>query len=307
MFKEWAEKWLEEKRKYVKESTYANYRIIMLNHLIPEFGKQFIEQIEQKDIQMAVLKWMKQGRVDHCGGLSVKTIKDMIMVLKMCLSEADTNGQIFVGKRGITYPEKNLALDKRCVLSEMEYQSFVNAIYKNPGPESLGYILCLYTGMRIGEICALQWKDINIEERVISISKTIQRIYIKNTENKGLTKILITPPKSKKSFRKIPIADAIFDLLKSSKREENIYVVTERDEYIEPRLYRKHYYNFMKENSLEYIKFHGLRHTFATRCIEAGADYKVVSELLGHSSVNLTLNLYVHPRMEDKRKCVNLL
>lgn len=124
----------------------------------------------------------------------------------------------------------------------------------------------------------------------------------------GHTKVMITTPKSRKSVREIPISEALYEMLSKYKRQNpEHYLVTGSPLYMEPRLYRKHYAGFFEKKKAEYIHFHGLRHTFATRCIEAGADYKVVSELLGHASVNLTLNLYVHPQWEDKKRCVDLV
>lgn len=308
LFELWAKDWLEEKRHYVKESTYANYRTIMINHLIPEFGLHQIIDINCEMIQKAVIHWSNQGRLDKKGGLSIKSIRDMIVVLKMCLRDAELDEGQITGKTGISYPRKENTSGKEIfALSEQAYSLYINAILQHPVPENIGFILCLYTGMRIGEICALQWGDINMEEKVIHVNKTIQRIYIKNWNKKGVSRVVITTPKSPKSIRIIPISDTIFGLLKRHRQSDHVYVVTGQETFIEPRLYRKHYVKFVNENSLEYIKFHGLRHTFATRCIEAGADYKTVSELLGHASVNLTLNLYVHPHLEEKRKCVNLL
>ena len=173
--------------------------------------------------------------------------------------------------------------------------------------ETLGYAISLCTGMRIGELCALKWEDIDLANRLIYINKTLQRIYLKTEVGKGVTKIVITTPKSEKSVRNVPISNALLELLEQMGKQRGKYVLTGTTSYIEPRVYREHYQKFVEQHGIQPIKFHALRHTFATRCIENGADYKIVSELLGHSSVNLTLNLYVHPNLEDKRRCVELL
>lgn len=305
-FRTWGEKWVEEKKNYVKESTYANYRTILINHLIPEFGDLRLNEIDYSLIQKSVIKWASQGRIDGNGGLSSKTIKDIVVVLKMCLRDAEIDERQITKRTGFVYPTVD-DMGKRFALTELQFQRYQQAILLNLNTETMGLLLCLYTGMRIGEICALQWRDIDIEERVIYIKRTIQRVYYKNRDNKGATKIIITTPKSKKSVRVIPISDLLFDTIEKKRGASDYYVITGSPKYIEPRLYRKHFMNFIRENSLDYIHFHGLRHTFATRCIAAGADYKTVSELLGHASVNITLNLYVHPHMDQKRKCVNLL
>lgn len=305
-FEEWVKQWVENKKNFIKESSYANYKTIVVNHLIPVFGKMLLSDITYQVIQEHVLQWVKNGRIDGNGGLSNKTIKDMVMVLKMCLRDAGIDEYQITRKNGVLYPNRNNK-DTIFCLSEQSFQAYIDALMRDLNPENIGFIMCLYTGVRIGEICALQWKDIDFNEKVVFVSKTIQRVYIKGWENKGISKVIITKPKSKKSIRTIPISDTVFDLLVKYRKDEEIYIVTGTKKYIEPRLYRKHYKIFVENHSLEYIKFHGLRHTFATRCIKTGADYKTVSELLGHASVNLTLNLYVHPHMEEKRKCVNLL
>lgn len=184
----------------------------------------------------------------------------------------------------------------------------VKAVRKSLEYETLGYVVSIYTGIRIGELCALRWEDIDMTNKVIRINKTLQRIYIKSSVGGGKTKIIITPPKSTKSIRVVPISKIVYELLtKMRPNNGDFYLLTGKLKYIEPRLYRKHYYKFLREHGLRIINFHGLRHTFATRCIETGADYKIVSELLGHSSIALTLNLYVHPHLEDKRRCVELI
>ena len=306
LFERWAQQWLEEKRLYIKQSTYANYKTMMINHLIPAFGEMRIKDISVNRVQKYIIICSEKGRTDGKGGLSDKTIKDMIVVLKMCLRDGG-NTEYGICHKKFYYPEKK-GSRKSTSLSEIDVQEYIKAFIKDPAPEHLGFLLCLYTGMRIGEICALRWADVNFDEKLIQVNKTLQRIYIKDWENnQGKSKIIISTPKSQKSIRQIPIADRIFDLLAHFRKNSKVYVVTGKETFIEPRLYRKHYRDFVRKHSLTYIKFHGLRHTFASRCIKKGADYKTVSELLGHSSINLTLNLYVHPQMEEKRSCINSL
>lgn len=166
----------------------------------------------------------------------------------------------------------------------------------------------MYTGLRIGEICALKWNDIDFDNKILIVNKTIQRIFIKNIENKSHSKILITSPKSKSSNREIPLSNSIYNILKLHiPKDTNTYFITGNQKYIEPRTYRSYYDRFIKNIGIEHINFHALRHTFATRLIESGVDYKTVSELLGHSSVNITLSMYIHPHMEQKRKAVECI
>lgn len=307
LFEEWAGEWLAHKRNYVKESTYANYLITVVNHLIPTFKGRKMEDITTNVVQDAVLGWSENGRLDGKGGLGHKSIRDMVVILKMCLKDYEARYDAEIKLRTIDYPIQKKT-DAQCSLSQNQREHLLRIINKNLESESLGYAVSLYTGIRIGELCALKWEDIDMENRIIKINKTLQRIYLKSTRKKGRTKVIITTPKSMKGIRDIPISEALFVLLEKARcLDKGAYLLTGTRKFIEPRLYGKHYQKFLSIFQFKAIKFHGLRHTFATRCIEAGADYKVVSELLGHSSVNLTLNLYVHPHMDDKRRCVELL
>lgn len=308
VLKEWAEEWIQLKKAYVKESTYANYLIMLKNHILPELGDVVVNEIDSQMVQQKVRDWMEHGRRDRREGLSQKTVRDMVGILKMCLRDYGKRHDCNMPVIEVEYPVRKKKI-ARSVLSKEEQVYLLDVIRKNLEYESLGYAMSLYTGIRIGELCALQWADIDMDGRAVEITKTLQRIYLKNVEGeKGKTKIVITAPKSEKAVRKIPISDALYEMLNDMYcKDQKSYLITGTRKYMEPRLYRKHYETFLHENQAEYIRFHGLRHTFATRCVESGADYKVVSELLGHASVNLTLNLYVHPQWEDKKRCVELI
>lgn len=306
-FEDWGAIWLNYKKEFVKESTYANYLTAMANHIIPAFQGMKIEEISNQVIQKTILMWSKSGRRNQCGGLAVKTIKDMVVILKMCLKDYEEFYELDSKSRTVKYPVQNRS--NEIEVWSREQQDFVmRLIRENLGNETLEYAISLCTGIRIGELCALQWNDIDLQNRMIRINKTLQRIYLKTDAGRGISKVIITSPKSEKSIREVPISNILFGLFSEiGEKRGDCYVLTGKDTYIEPRLYRKHYRDFMERYQVKPIKFHALRHTFATRCIENGADYKIVSELLGHASVNLTLNLYVHPNLEDKRRCVDLI
>ena len=170
---------------------------------------------------------------------------------------------------------------------------------------NLGIYICLCAGLRIGEVCALVWDDIDVETGIINISKTIQRIYVIEGAEKH-TEVIIDTPKSKNSIRVIPIAKDLMKMIKPFKKVVNgsFYVLTNSSHPTEPRTYRNYYKRLMKELDMPKLKFHGLRHSFATRCIESKCDYKTLSVLLGHSKISTTLDLYVHPNFEQKQQCV---
>lgn len=160
--------------------------------------------------------------------------------------------------------------------------------------------------MRIGEVCALTWDDVDVNNGVICIRKTIQRVYILD-EGARYTELLIDTPKTKNSVRDIPMTQDLLRILKPLKKIVNgeYFVLSNDSKPTEPRTYRNYYKRLMKRLGIPDLKFHGLRHSFATRCIEGKCDYKTVSVILGHSNISTTLNLYVHPNLEQKKKCIN--
>ena len=164
--------------------------------------------------------------------------------------------------------------------------------------KDMGIALILYTGLRIGEICALKWGDINFKKNYLVVNKTIQRIYMKNDKkNERKSKVIITTPKTRNAIRMIPINYEFAKFLKELKKDDDCYILSSKTKYIEPRTFRKYYYRVLRKLEINNMNFHSLRHTFASNCIRLGCDYKTVSELLGHSSVNITLNIYVHSKM----------
>ena len=160
--------------------------------------------------------------------------------------------------------------------------------------------------MRIGEVCALQWKDIDLSKGTIAVTKTLERIYIPEGD-KAHTELIFSTPKTANSNREIPISRTLMKVLRPLKNLVNsdFYVLTNEATPTEPRTYRNYYKHLMESLHLPSIKFHGLRHSFATRCIESQCDYKTVSVILGHANIATTLNLYVHPNMEQKKKCID--
>ena len=293
--KEIAAAWKEDKRPYVKRSTMAAYVLILENHVLPYFGES--NSLQEQAVQAFVLQ--KLGT-----GLSVKTVKDILIVLKMVMKFGVKNEWMTYSEWDIKYPttSANKELD---VLSVINHRKILNYIQGHFTFTGLGVYISLNTGMRIGEICALKWGDINAEEGIISVHRTIERIYIIEGEKKH-TELVIDTPKTKNSRREIPMSKDLLAIIKPLKKVVNdeFYVLTNDERPTEPRTYRNYYNALMEKLGVPKLKYHGLRHSFATRCIEAGCDYKTVSVLLGHSNISTTLNLYVHPNMEQKKRCI---
>ena len=287
--------WKEYKRPYVKQSTMAAYLLILENHLLPAFGEN--DSLPEQSVQSFVLEKIE------CG-LSVKSIKDILIVLKMVMKFGVKNEWMNYYEWDIKYPT-NSANKELEVLSVSNHRKILDHIQSHFTFTGLGIYISLSTGLRIGEICALKWNDINITEGTITVSRTIERIYMVEGEKKH-TELVISSPKTKNSCREIPMSKELLAIVKPLKKivNDDFYVLTNDEHPTEPRTYRNYYNGLMEKLSIPRLKYHGLRHSFATRCIEAGCDYKTVSVLLGHSNISTTLNLYVHPNMEQKKRCI---
>lgn len=294
-FAEVIELWKTNKKQYVKKSSFAAYILLIENHLLPLFGDKLL--IEEADVQNFVFKKLEVG-------LSHKTIKDILIVLKMIMKFGAKNKWLEYTSFDIQFPTER---EKHSieVLSRADQKKIMNYIQDHFTFRNLGVYICLSAGMRIGEICALTWEDIDADSGIINVRQTIQRIYVIE-DGKRRTELILDTPKTKNSIREIPISKDLLRILKPFKKIVNpsFFVLTNDAKPTEPRTYRSYYKNLMKELKMPELKFHGLRHSFATRCIESNCDYKTVSVLLGHSNISTTLNLYVHPNMEQKKKAI---
>lgn len=290
------EEWKEEKKKYVKKSTYAAYQLLIQNHIKPYFGDLY--EVNEEKVQQFVF-----DKLD--AGLSEKTIRDIIIVLKMILKFGIKNGYLEYAQIDAKFPSKQEKKDLD-VLSKADQKKFMEHLRNNFTFKNLGIFICLSTGMRIGEICGLRWCDVDTAEGVIKVRHTLQRVYIIEGETRH-TELLLDTPKTANSVRDIPMSSELLKMLKSLNKvvNENYYVISNDIKPIEPRTYRNYYKKLCKQLDMPELKFHGLRHSFATRCIESKADYKTVSVLLGHSNISTTLNLYVHPNKEQKKKTID--
>ena len=287
--------WKEYKRPYVKQSTMAAYVLILENHIIPCFGDS--DSLHEKEVQAFVLQKLEKG-------LSIKSVKDILIVLKMVMKYGVKNEWMNYYEWDIKYPTTSANKELE-VLSVAHHRAILNYIQSHFTFTGLGIYISLSTGLRIGEICALKWSDVNVADGIITVSRTIERIYIIDGEKKH-TELVINTPKTQNSRRAIPMSKELLAMIKPLKKvvNDDFYVLTNDEHPTEPRTYRNYYNKLMTRLGIPKLKYHGLRHSFATRCIEAGCDYKTVSVLLGHSNISTTLNLYVHPNMEQKKRCI---
>lgn len=293
---ELAQMWKRSKIIAVKPSTILKYEEIVERHINPILGGYTASQIDVETIRDFILYKQKEGRLDDKGSLSDSYVRTIVIVLKSIL-EFGSHGNYCpaLSLRRMVPPVSNTPPK---TLSLTEQKQLENYLTAHLCPTSISILLGLRAGLRIGEVCALNKDDINLENKVISVRHTIVRV--RGSENH--TAYRLDVPKTKTSARDIPIADVLYQSLSIAEKEEyGQYVASGSDRFIVPPTLEYRYHRMLEAAGIPCINFHSLRHTFATRCIEAGMDDKSLSEILGHSNVSITLNTYVHSSMALKR------
>lgn len=303
-FAELANEWLLLKVPQLKASSIAKYTNLLDLYLLPIYGDRLISDISRSDITQWSRELLTSGGT-KAEGLAPKTVNSILSLMRNILEYAAKERGISttdIKDISVKQPQKPMR-----ILSRAEQQRLSGYLQEYLTPCNMGILLCLYTGLRIGEICALTWADILIEEQCLYIHQTMQRIQTKGSSEKKTT-VVILPPKSECSIRKIPVPDEISQLLRMLQKSDNAYLLTGMvHRYVEPRNMENRFKAITMKCGINDVNFHALRHTFATRCVELGFDVKSLSEILGHASVNITMNRYVHPSMELKQKNMNLL
>lgn len=297
------EAWLQSVRINIKESTYMRYRQLIKKHILPCLGKYQITAISSQLLERYVNDKLQNGRIDGKGGLSPKTVTDIITIIKSSMDYAVYHGyavQCNLSKLSVKKKEKEMR-----VLTTQEQKQLTAVLLYKTDLYKLGILLSLYTGIRIGELCALRWENLSIETKTLRVRETMQRIQNSEPTEKRKTRIIITEPKSRCSIRDIPIPEFLIETVKVHQASPKAFVLTgERNRYIEPRTMQNRFQKYVKESGIAKANYHSLRHTFATRCVEVGFEIKSLSEILGHANVNITLNRYVHSSFD--LKCDNM-
>lgn len=298
--------WLNNLEVSVKPSTFSTYQVILKNHIIGTIGKLKIEELNKQAIDQFIIQQYNNGRADGAGGLSAKTILNISTILTSILKFAYENKYVQFYPFSPVKPRQDMREIE--ILTQTEQRHLEEYIYNHLDYKIVGILLCLYSGIRIGELCALRVNDIDLENGILKINKSMQRIKNIDQNSGNKTKIIIDTPKSGKP-RYIPLPTAIVDILISLYKESSpdCYILSGNHRYIEPRSYTNIFKKCLKECNIREINFHALRHTFATRCIEAEFDIKTLSEILGHSDVRITLSTYVHSSYHLKCKYMKSL
>lgn len=294
---DWFEYWLDRKVKNtIKQSTYAIYQRYINNHIQPFFKSIYLHKLNKDLIQKFV---------DDKNELSASTVQDIFLFFKSGIKAANKLGLVGTVWEEVLLPKATPPVFR--VFSKTEQKMIEDAVKISDNPNSIGILICLYTGLRIGEVCALMWSDINFIGKTLTVQRTIQRICDK--ESSG-TKIVISAPKSKHSNREIPLPEFLLDKLEKYKNEygtSNGYVLQKNGLPIEPRTYQYQFERLLEKAKIKKAKFHTLRHTFSTRALEIGFDIKTLSEILGHANAAITLKQYAHSLDEHKRHSMELL
>ena len=295
------EQWLADKKMTVKPSTYNNYKRLLIDHIFADIGDKKYTALDKQYINDYILTLMDSGRKDGKGGLSVSMTRDIIKALRAIAKFAQLEYGLKNICDGITMPRIKKPETK--TLSDRERRKLEKYLLSNQNLTNICILLCLYTGLRVGELCGLQWKDIDFRRGCLTVCKTVQRISLGN----GKTVISIDTPKTDSSVRVVYIPLFIIEMLKHFKQAQNIFILSGREKPTEPITLQHKFKRILAVCKISDISFHALRHTYATMCVEKQFDIKTLSELLGHSDVKITLNTYVHSSEKLKRKYVKRL
>lgn len=299
-FNYYALKWLSDLKSQVKASTYVKYTNTINNHILPFWGEKLISEVTTDLLKDFIALKLQKGNINKKTGLSVKTVKDIVSVIKLIIKYAESlaeksncNFELLTFKQPISSDNS---------ISKKTQDKLTAFLMNETDYTKLGILFCLYTGVRIGELCAIRFEDICIDEKIIKITKTMQRLQNFSDDCENKTSVFITTPKSSSSQREIPIPDFLMNIILGFDFSPKSYILTGRsDKYVEPRTLEYRFKSCLKKCGLEDYRFHQLRHRFATQCVELGFDVKCLSEIMGHSNVNITLNRYVHASMDLKR------
>lgn len=295
--------WLQSSRINAKESTYARYSHLIDTHIRPQLGKYQLSKISTQLIEGFIERKLTCGRIDKSGGLANKTVTDILTVVKSTMEYARYNNyEVSCNLSKLTVKKKEKEMRVFC---QTEQEALIRVLIHDMDLYKFGVLLSLYTGIRIGELCALQWEDVNLTNSTLKVRKTMQRIKETNIGAAYKTKIVITEPKSECSIRDIPFPPFITEMAHQFAGVPKAFILTgDRNKFVEPRTMQNRFKTYVKESGISDANYHALRHTFATRCVEVGFEIKSLSEVLGHSNVNITLNRYVHSSFE--LKCANM-
>ena len=287
--------WLNAVVNRVKESTLANYRNKFEKHILPEFGDIPCADLTAGRINAFINKKLADG-------LSASYVRDIFTVFKTMLKYAQEEYGFRLSLKNVVLPKAERKQVEK--ISDTEQKKLVSYLKANMSLTAFGILLSLFMGLRIGELCGLKWEDVDFQNKILHIRRTVQRISSANGNRK--TRIVISTPKSATSFREIAIPDALMKYFEMFRDEADHFILSGADKPVEPRTMQYRYKKILQSAEVEDHNYHKLRHTFATNSAEKGFNVKALSAVLGHSSVTLTLNRYIHPDRTYERRLMNM-
>lgn len=292
--------WMEHNRIRLKGGTINKYQNLIDTHIMPELGRVKLSELDSTMINTFLTKKMTSGRVDHKGGLSASYVRSIMLVISSSIKYAVEVQMCLPLKTPICKPsttKKDLP-----VLSRDEQKHLEQYLLTDLDNTKAGILISLHTGLRIGEICALTWDDVDLQNHIIRVRHTVARVKNSDARFGSSSCLILDTPKTAASTRDIPISSALLPILTIiNNQASSKFVVSNSETFLSPRTFEYRYHRLLEESGIASINYHALRHTFATRCIEAGVDVKSLSEMLGHANVGVTLNTYVHSSMKLKR------
>ena len=302
-YSDWLKEWLND---YVKSAskprTYEGYAAIVRLHIAPRLGEYELSDIAPLIMQKFISELAESGNKRTGKGLSPNFIRSIISVLQNSLKTAHAAGLISEYTADRIKRPKIVEKQVEC-FSAAEQKKIEKYVLASKKPKLRGIIICLYTGLRIGELLALTWDDIDFQKASLSVTKTCRDGYID-----GKRGIIADTPKTGTSRRKIPLPKAVLNILRELKRGKTCdFVVSENGKPVFVRSYQRTFELILERLKIAHKGFHALRHTFATRAIECGMDVKTLSEILGHKNAAITLNRYAHSLWEHKAEMMNKL
>lgn len=292
-FQDASQKWLIRKTCRLKQSTWHRYAAMVSGHLGTFFNGMDIRQITSDEADRFT-RWMMEEQ-----GLSAKTTRDYLILLGTILADAASTSNPPFTPPVIQHPKETR--QEMRVLTDSEQRRLRLYLEEHLTPDNLGILLSLFTGLRIGELCALRWEHVNLEDQILKVEATLSRIPAREGDRK--TQVCILTPKTDRSARTIPLCNYLVNLIeRCPDRHPENYILTSSPICMDPRTLQNRFKRITETCSLSGVHFHTLRHTFATRCVELSVDTKCLSEILGHASIRTTLERYVHTSMNLKKE-----
>lgn len=301
LFTLFVEQWKEMVRYKIKVSSFSLYNTLLERHLTPYFGKMYLDEIDNICVQKFIVQKITEQ-------YATSYIRSMVVLLKNILQKAQEQQKIYMPY--IDKPTLSRTKPGAKNFSTKDWNTLRNFLINKSDAFSFGILLCMSTGIRIGELSGLKWSDFDMETGQFIIQRTVSRIRNLNaqdTEDSPKTILNIGSPKTPSSIRRIPLPSFLTEHIPRQPQNPDCFILTGTRNCMEPRTIQKKYSKCLKECHIPYLNFHALRHSFATMGIHKGVDYKSLSEILGHSSVTITLNTYVHSDINRKRQCMELL